>query len=274
MKNHKQIEEIRNTLEKLKLSMRESGYSEQTIRSYVFFNRKLCEFADMPPRLIRDQHVQSFVDYLALETKSYRSYSITLVLSSIRKLYNDILDKPIARNVFVPTEQDYHHGEFDKDMARKLIESVESKKHQAILAILYNTGMRIQDVVRIYTDDLRIKKGTLTIRDKNHEATEVVKLSPMTMGYVKEYIGKGLPPEPYLFPGRKGKPHFSFRAVEKLFQKALEKINHDKKLSLLSFRKAARFDIEKPLTEDRSVARKSNTANPERRRKFSKNREH
>lgn len=265
--NQTQARETQTALESFRTHLKKNGYSEHTIRSYVYFNKRLCRFVDRPPRLINDIHIQKFVDYLVHETKIYKSYSITLVLSAIRSFHNRYLKKKIAQNIYVPIERDNLYSEFTEDMAVQLIEATKPKKYKAALAIVYSTGISAKSLVRIRLKDIQLENRSLTVRNNNDRIVNKLPLTPLAVRCIKDYLKENTQSGNYLFPGRKPSTHITIRMIEKFFQMARDELNYEWPLTLQNFRKASMHHTRHPGSKAHEMARIINTASPERRRK-------
>lgn len=241
--NEKNKNELEETIRRLKNHMVKNSYKSQTIRAYTHFNRALCIFQNLPPSKIKTKQIQEYIDSLADRDPPYRPGSITLVISAIRKLYHDVLNRPIAYQLIAPRYRDAFHDEFTTESALNFIDSVENPKHRAIFSILYDTGLKIEDIARVFTEDVSLVKKTFTLRNVEGVVIDVYQLSVRSIRYITDHCGSCYGSYPYLFPGRSEKTYISFRTVEKSFEKATKSFDPKKHYSIMSLRRVKQHSV-------------------------------
>ena len=86
------------TLEKLETELKLRGFSEKTVSSYLFHNKKFLNYIKKQPEEITQDDIKSYLAYLISE-KKHKPASINLALCTLKFFYNKILEKEIFKKI-------------------------------------------------------------------------------------------------------------------------------------------------------------------------------
>ena len=130
----------------------------QWIRRFIFFHKK-CHPKDMGP-----PEVSSFLSHLATVEKAAKATQ-QQALNAIVFLYRDVLLRPLGqlpdvrwtdRLVRLPAV-------LSKDEVKRVL-AVADPRYVLALRLLYGTGMRLLELVRLRVKDLDMERGQVSIR--------------------------------------------------------------------------------------------------------------
>jgi site-specific recombinase XerD len=99
---------------------------------------------------------------------------------------------------------------------------VSNIKHRTILLLIYSSGLRVGELVRLKIGDIDNTRMMIRIRRGKGNKDRYTILSDVAYAEVQRYREIYRPPG-WLFPGGKEGQHISTRTVEKIFATAREK---------------------------------------------------
>ncbi len=216
----------------------ERNYSANTIAAYRRDLERFSEFLngeDIPMLECRHHHVWSYVG--ALRRSGLSARSIQRHLSSIRRLYEHlksrgrVVSNPAA-SVTSPKQSRRLPKALDTDQTAQLFQSENqsptARRDQAILELLYGSGLRLSELVNLNIGDIDLRDGAAKVLGKGNKERHV----PLGR-YCIEALDKWLKVHPNprteapLFTGR-GSSRISPRTVQdRLKRAARQTLNSD-----------------------------------------------
>lgn len=112
---------------------------------------------------------------------------------------------------------------------------IKNPKHKALMLIVYSSGLRVGEVVRLKIADVDSKRMLIHVRDAKGRKDRFTMLSKQALVYLRSYF-KAFRPEIWLFPGDKEEDHLSERTAQRIFENARQKSDIMKKVSIHSLR--------------------------------------
>lgn len=189
----------------------ERGSSPHTVEAYnrdiLAFIKYLEEIACAEPERC---HVESFMGHLRDRGRSTRS--IVRGISALRGFFNYLLlDGRIKasplEDVDTPRFRSPIPRVLSEDEMGELIRLPEGQKmalrDRTILELLYATGLRVSELVRLKKGDVNLDGGFVVAMGKRSKE-RVVPLGSYSRDAVKDYLDTEKPPGQYLFPNRRG----------------------------------------------------------------------
>ncbi len=262
---------------RLKEEIRRRNYSYRTEKSYSQWIVRYIRFCNLKhPVELNETHVVSFLNDLA-NRKNVAASTQNQALSAIVFLYKNILNQPLKnldnlkrakRSVHLPVV-------LSEQEARLALEFMEGVP-KLIVSLLYGSGMRISEVLRLRVLDLDLNYHQIVIRNGKGLRDRITMLPESLIPEMKLHIqkvkhlhqmdlekgfGKTILPKSlaikypnaavhfkwqYLFPSKKRSKdprsgiwhryHISARNVRRAIQKAVNKTNIDKHVTTHTFR--------------------------------------
>jgi integrase/recombinase XerD len=217
-------------LQKLENELKIRGFSDKTIKMYVFYNKKFLEFVGKPPEQVNEDDIKAFIAKKLENGTSTKS--ILLIKAALKFLYDEVLKKNIVtfKSPKVPKKLP---TVLTKEEVKRIIEVTENEKHKLMIMLLYSSGLRLSELINLKVGDLELDEKVGWVRTGKGEKDRLFILSDKVVERIKKVID-GKRPEDYVFQGRKGK--ISERLVQKVVNLAAKKAGINKKVSPHTFR--------------------------------------
>ena len=199
----------------------EKGLSKNTLSSYAADLKRYTLFLKEREKDISSALRSDIVDFNeALRNKGYSISSICRYLSSIKALYKyllmeNILDYDPSGNIHLPKKWERLPKALSISEVMALLQTSFSGKtilrDSAMLELLYSSGLRVSELVKIKLGDIHFDAGFVRIMGKG-DKERVVPVNMRALEKAKQYMEEERPAtlgkrqSPYLFVTRRGKP--------------------------------------------------------------------
>ncbi|MBS1127352.1 MAG: xerD [Nitrospirae bacterium] len=199
----------------------EKGLSKNTLSSYAADLKRYTLFLKEREKDISSALRSDIVDFNeALRNKGYSISSICRYLSSIKALYKyllieSILDYDPSDNIHLPKKWERLPKALSISEVMALLQTSFSGKtilrDSAMLELLYSSGLRVSELVKIKLGDIHFDAGFVRIMGKG-DKERVVPVNMRALEKAKQYMEEERPAtlgkrqSPYLFVTRRGKP--------------------------------------------------------------------
>jgi integrase/recombinase XerD len=206
------------TREELKLR----GYSPKTRRAYAGHVRRFLEWLEAAggdPGSPREADLRRHVGEL-LEWKGVSHSYANQCVSALKFLYEHVLERPVgALRLPRPKVERKLPVVLSREEVKRIFRAVRNRKHRALLMLVYSSGLRVGEVVRLRPEDLDTERGLLHVRQAKGRKDRYVMLSPVAVRAVEAYV-RFYEPTRWLFPGQRPRRHLHERSVQHLFARA------------------------------------------------------
>ncbi len=217
---------------KLRQEMKLRGFSQKTVKSYLYYITQILKLTNKNPKTINSDDIRSYLEKL---TDKNKSSSTTNNAYSAFKFY---FEKILHRKFFLKIPRSKKPKKLPivltKNEVKKILSCVENVKHKLILALMYSSGLRVSEITNIKVKDLNAENKMLFIREAKGLKDRNTIISKKVLEVLKKYI-KNKKADDYIFESNRRKK-MTDRSVQKIFSKALEKSNIQKKASCHSLR--------------------------------------
>lgn len=176
-------------MKQLASSLRIGQYAYRTEKSYTdWICRFLAYFAQKDPRQMGSSEVFTFLEYLALQRK-VASSTQNQALNALVYLYDKVLEQPLG-----------DLGSFARAKRPRRLPVVLSREEiQRLLAVMdgvfglmaqlmYGTGMRLMEAVRLRVQDVDFDYGQVIVRDGKGQKDRVVPLPEKIAESLKNHL--------------------------------------------------------------------------------------
>ena len=142
-------------LEKFKKEALRRRYSLRTISTYSFCIRNFLNYCDKEPRKFTKKDIKDYLESISEKGKAGSTINVNLqalkfmmeyVLNK-RKYFYDIRYSKVSRRL--PTV-------LEKEEIVRLIGSIENKKHQLMIKLIYSAGLRVSELLNRKMEDLNL----------------------------------------------------------------------------------------------------------------------
>jgi len=198
-------------LKRLETEIKISKLSEYTLRNYLDFNKRLLEHAKKLPEQIDSQDIKNF---LADKMSDKASASNILFLSSIRFAYSNVLGKDPTLKIKRPKKENKIPIVLTKEEVLKLIDSAQTLKSKLIMQLLYSSGLRVSEIVKLKPVDIDFSENIGWVRAGKGKKDRMFIISEKLSKRLKKFTEKN-PDNQYLFS--KSSP-LTTRNIQKIVQ--------------------------------------------------------
>ena len=117
---------------------------------------------------------------------------------------------------------------------KKMLKTIENKKHLLLLKMCYGMGLRVSELVHLKITDIDSKRMQVLICAGKGKKDRYVVLPQSVLEELRAYY-KEYRPKTYLFEGQNG-AQYSVRSVQQVFKNAMKKANINKRVGVHSLR--------------------------------------
>src|SRR4030067_1320464 len=154
--------EIPPELKKLETELKLRGFSKQTSKMYLFYNRKFLEFIKKDPEEIKDDDIKEFLA-CKMSDDSLSNASISLIKASLKFFYMEMLGKNMSL-IKTPKATKRLPVVLSREEIKNLLDNTENIKHSLLIELLYSTGLRLSECINLQYCDLDLNDGIGWVR--------------------------------------------------------------------------------------------------------------
>jgi integrase/recombinase XerD len=211
------------SLEKLKNELKLRGFSPLTVRNYTFFVQKFTVHANKPIDQFTEDDAKAYLSSL-IDSKS--KSTVMLAAASLKFYFQEVLKKPIT-TIRVPKKDKKLPEVLTREEVKRLIDSAETNKSRIMISLLYSSGLRVSELVKLKPQDLRVEENIGWARSGKGSKDRMFILSQKISEEIQDYLKKREGNE-YVFS--KDKP-LSTRNIQKIVMKLRDKAQIQKKVT-------------------------------------------
>ncbi len=208
-------------LKKLQTEIKISKLSDYTVRNYITANKSLLEFNKKSPNQISQDDIK---EYLAEKMSDKAPISTILFLAAIKFAYISLLGKDPTSGIKRPKTEKKIPSVLTREEVLKLIDSTSNAKSKLIIQLLYSSGLRVSEVVKIRKQDIDFNENSGWVRSGKGKKDRMFILSEKLSKKLKKYVEKH-PENEYLFSRKKP---LTTRNIQKIVQLTTKKAGIDK----------------------------------------------
>ena len=207
-------------INKLKIELQIRGFSEKTIKAYIFHNQRFLNFVKKEPNEINEDDIKFYMAYLFAEKKQ-KPTSVNLVLSALKFMYQEIMKKRIFDNIKSPKNEKKLPTVLTRDEIEKMIKALNNTKHGLLIEFMYSSGLRVSECVSIKIEDLNLQEKMGLVKSGKGKKDRNIILSRKLISHLTDYLAKRSDNNPYVFPVKD--KHISVRQAQKVVHDAAKK---------------------------------------------------
>lgn len=185
------------------------NYAAKSKKSYLCSIRKFwsyCEKQEEDPTFSKDNAVEHYLLF-RYNTQKVSWQTVNGDYSALRLFYKNILNRVWdLRKLPRPRKQKSLPKVIPPEQVSLLIEKAATFKHKVFITLLYSTGLRLGEALRLRVEDVEVASMQLRVLDGKGNKDRFTLLSAETLDLLRFYIRAYRPQGGLLFNGRyKGK---------------------------------------------------------------------
>jgi site-specific recombinase XerD len=216
----------REIIEKAKEEMKLRGLTKGTEREYLKTIRIFMEYyGNEPINEMGEEEIRKFLLYL-IEEKQDAASTVNTYNSALRFVFGAVLGKTLNYQK-IPRRR--IHRELPQIMSKSdivgLLECVSNIRDKAILMVIYGSGLRMSEIVRLRVQDVDSANMRVFVHQGKGGKDRYTLLSQSSLDTLREYWRQYRPnhPDGYLFLSKDKSKHIHIRTVQDVFNASLKR---------------------------------------------------
>lgn len=226
-----------HALNQLEKELRLEGKQWATIKSYRnHLKHFVCYYSKVIPKDIGHAQIKNYLNY-QLKEKCIADSTYNQILNALRCFYDRVLKQPEkTRDIPRPPKRRKLPNVMSKEEVALVIQQIDNLKHKTIIALMYATGLRVGEVVKIKVGDLNFDKKRLFVHSGKGDKDRYTILPEKIISLLKLYM-PAYKVDDWLFEGQYG-GNYSVRSVQSIVKTAVAKSRIKRRVTAHSFRHA------------------------------------
>jgi len=192
--------ENNNTLATLARELRFRNYSPRTIKAYLHYNEELLRFAAKDPREINGEDVKNYLDFVARDSSAS---TVSVAYNAVHFYYQQIWKRSFFVHIKQPRQAKHLPVVLSREEARRITMVLKNPKHTCIVSLLYATGMRVGEIVRVKMRDIDLDRMVLRIFQGKGKKDRMTMI-PKALDTILRSQQKLKQPDDFLFTNGRG----------------------------------------------------------------------
>lgn len=213
------------------------NYSPRTVKTYVAMLVTASKYFHLSPDKITIDQLKNYLHYCTRD-RGLSVSTINQIINAFRILFQDVLGiswetikiKRPRKNKHLPVI-------LSKEEVSKMIELTVNLKHKAIIALLYSSGVRREELLNLQPSDIDSNRMLIRIRNGKGNKSRETLLSQNALEMLRAYF-RLYHPSVYLFEGYRPGVSYSTTSVKKIVERAAQRAGVTKPVCIHSFRHA------------------------------------
>jgi integrase/recombinase XerD len=173
-------------LKKLSTDLKLRGFSQQTLKMYLFYNQKLLEYTKKQPEDVTEDDIKDFLAF-KYSDDSLSNSSIALIKAAIKFFFTETLGKKLS-DIKTPKKSNKLPVVLNRNEIFNLIEKTENIKHKLIIELLYSTGLRLSECVNLKYSNIDLSEGIGWVRSGKGSKDRIFIISEIFKKDLLHYI--------------------------------------------------------------------------------------
>ena len=194
----------------------------KTQQAYLSTIKDIAKYFNQSPDLLTNDQVQSYLAYLITERK-LKWKSCNVAYCALQCFFNKFLKRPDMQ-VHIPPRPGQRTLPDILNMAEvaKLIDNAKDLRHRALLMMVYGSGLRVSEVVRLKPQHIESDRMLVRVEQSKGRKDRYTLLSKKALEVLRLYF-KHYSPWPYLFVGREKGTPLAIATAQKMYTYAKRK---------------------------------------------------
>ena len=218
----------------------EKGHSDHTIKNYDHYLTRFNNWA-RANKIIKPEQIdlevlkkyRLYLNRLKVLNKKTQGFHIIALRSFLKYLAQHDVKTLAAEKIELPDIPDrqitfMEENELDKLLSQPHTTKITDLRDKAILEVLFSTGLRVSELVKLNRDEINLNKNEFSVVGKGGK-NRIVFLSKSALDALKNYLAKRFDKDKALFISHQNIGR-DFKTKELKNQETKEKQNNNKSL--------------------------------------------
>lgn len=237
------------------------NYSARSIRSYVCMLANAARYYHRSPDGLSIEEIKKYLQYCT-QDRGLSVSTINQTISAFKILFQDVLGKPWEKIKIKRPRKNRHLPDIlSREEIAKMLRLTNNPKHKAIIAVLYSSGVRREELLNLKIRDIDSDRMLIRVGNGKGNKSRDTLLAKNTLELLRSYYRLYHPSE-YLFESYRAGTAYSGSSVIKVVQRAVQRAGITKHIYPHSLRHTGVYP-----DEDRghtsAGARRQSESNPE-----------
>jgi len=206
-------------LDKIVRELRIRYYQPKTIKNYRTSLRSFLRWFDGPPHQVTREDVRDFLLYLV--DAGVSSSWVSVNLSAIRTAFDKMCGRQVTLGLLSPKRPKRLPVVLSVQEVKRLLQAAPTLRDKLLLGLMYATGMRVSEVVRLRYRDVDFDRRLINVWQGKGRRDRQVML-PKTFAPLLKQSAKYIAREEFLFPGGSEGRHISPRTAQRAMKRAVK----------------------------------------------------
>ena len=213
---------MENLVEQMQMDLSLQGYSEKTIKSYMWHVERFTEYFNHSVSDLTEDDLRKYLYYIKKDLGYSKSY-LSQAFSAIKYLYRETLEMPLSlKKLRGPRGDKRLPVVLSMEEVIRIFEHTKNLKHRMILMTIYSGGLRLSEGARLKITDIDSERMQIRICKGKGSKDRYTLLSKKLLSSLREYW-QLYRPKDWLFPGRDGINPLCETAIQKVFHSSKKK---------------------------------------------------
>lgn len=192
-------------------------YQQKSIKSYRCALARFFAWLEAPPHTVTRAGVREYLEHLVDE--GLGSSAVSVELSALRTAFDKMCGRCVTLGLESPRRPKRLPQVLSENEIVRLLKAAPSLRDKLLLGLMYATGVRVSEVVRLRLSDLDCDRRTVRVwQGKGRKDRQV--MLPQSFEPILRARAVGAPPDAFLFPGTEPGRHLSPRAAQRAMERA------------------------------------------------------
>jgi integrase/recombinase XerD len=216
------------TLEQLETELKLRGFSDKTVKSYLFYNNKFKTYVNKASTAVTEEDIKGYLAHL-ISDKKRNPATVALVRAALKFYYDGMLKKNIV-TLKTPKIQKKLPTVLTREEVKRLIGAAPTSKSKLMLMLLYSSGLRISECCNLKFTDLEMDQKVGWVRKGKGGKDRLFILSDNLVEALKKHAEKKKTDGGYVFSNRLGNS-LSARNMQKIVANTAKRAGLNKAVS-------------------------------------------
>ncbi|MFA5357994.1 MAG: site-specific tyrosine recombinase/integron integrase [archaeon] len=229
----KENPEFERLLKEFRQELLISGYSPKTLKMYLIYAREGLYYMNKSAESVDKRDITSYLAHKKEENCS--NATLSLVHAALKYLFEKMLKRKILDEISIPKKSKSLPKVMTKDEVRALFHAARFGRNRLALELMYGSGCRVSEVVKLKIEDINLKERTAMIRSGKGNKDRMIILSKDWITELKKYLKHKKIQSEYVLSKKNGKS-ITTDTIQRIVREAAEQAGIKKHVTPHSLR--------------------------------------